>query len=479
MWSLKIFIITWIFQIQLIITLASIEDNEVNKCQLPAKLIREIDSHSTIVEAIINETLSGSYKGTTWKELAHFVDKFGPRLAGTEVLEKSINYVLNKSHEFGLENVHGEPVTVPNWIRGQESATLLKPRWKNIALLGLGYSIGTPPEGITEEVVVVNSFKELEERKHEVPGKIVVFNQKYVSYDETVEYRSRGATEASKYGAVAALINSVTPFSLYTPHTGMQSYGPNVTKIPVACITAEDASLLKRLSDNGETIQINLKMQAKNLPSKISRNIVAEIVGSTMPEKVVVVSGHIDSWDVGQGAMDDGGGAFISWQALKLLKKLNYRPRRTIRMIMWTAEELGIIGARHYIKSHKAEEKNLQFVMESDMGTFMPLGLQFTGTEQVRCILERIMGLLAPMGQMKLRNPCDGPDIESWVNAGIPGGSLWTQNEKYFYYHHTNADTMLVEDPEALDRGTALFAAVSFLLADLSVDLPRHKPIYT
>nr|XP_033339470.1 carboxypeptidase Q-like isoform X3 [Megalopta genalis] len=360
-------------------------------------------------------------------------------------------------------------------LRGQESATLLSPRNKKIALLGLGYSVGTPPEGITAEAIVVNSFKELEKRKHEVPGKIVVYNERYVSYDETVKYRSSGASEAAKYGAVAALIRSVTPYSLYTPHTGMQRYAENVTKIPTACITQEDSVLLRRMSIRGKTIKINLKMEAKTLPDELSRNIIAEIVGSTLPEKVVVVSGHVDSWDVGQGAMDDGGGAFISWHALKLLKQLNFRPRRTVRLIMWTAEEMGLIGSSQYIKSHKAKENNLQFVMESDMGTFMPLGLEFTGTDEVKCILEEIMGLLLPMGKMKLRSPQGGPDITSWVDAGIPGGSLWTQNDKYFYYHHSNADTMLVENPDALDRGTALFAAVSFVLADLSIDLPRHK----
>ncbi|XP_033339469.1 carboxypeptidase Q isoform X2 [Megalopta genalis] len=419
--------------------------------------------------------VSCSFKGVTWYELANFVDTFGPRFTGTKTLEKAIDYVLNKSLEFGLENVHGEPVSVPHWIRGQESATLLSPRNKKIALLGLGYSVGTPPEGITAEAIVVNSFKELEKRKHEVPGKIVVYNERYVSYDETVKYRSSGASEAAKYGAVAALIRSVTPYSLYTPHTGMQRYAENVTKIPTACITQEDSVLLRRMSIRGKTIKINLKMEAKTLPDELSRNIIAEIVGSTLPEKVVVVSGHVDSWDVGQGAMDDGGGAFISWHALKLLKQLNFRPRRTVRLIMWTAEEMGLIGSSQYIKSHKAKENNLQFVMESDMGTFMPLGLEFTGTDEVKCILEEIMGLLLPMGKMKLRSPQGGPDITSWVDAGIPGGSLWTQNDKYFYYHHSNADTMLVENPDALDRGTALFAAVSFVLADLSIDLPRHK----
>ncbi|XP_076481046.1 carboxypeptidase Q-like isoform X2 [Bombus vancouverensis nearcticus] len=473
--SIKFLIIAWLFRLQFAIALESDETNSVNTCNLPQSLIQEIDSYEPFVHAIINETLYGSFKGTTWDELAYFVDTFGPRFTGTAVLERSIDYVLNKSLEFGLDNVHGESVSVPHWVRGKESATLLKPRRKDIALLGLGYSVGTPPEGITAKAIVVNSFKELEERKHEVRGKIVVFNEKYVSYDKTVKYRDEGATEASKHGAVAALIRSVTPYSLYSPHTGMQTYGENVTKIPVACITVEDASLLRRMSDRGAVLEINLKMQAKNLPNKVSRNVIAELKGSKAPEKVVVISGHIDSWDVGQGAMDDGGGAFISWQALKLLKHLNYKPRRTVRMIMWTAEELGIIGGNHYIKSHKSEEKNLQFVLESDMGTFKPLGFEVTGTEEVVCILERIMKLFSIMGNMKLRSPCDGPDIASWVDAGVPGGSLWTQDEQYFYYHHTNADTMLVEDPEALDKGTALFAALSYVLAELSVDLPRHK----
>ncbi|XP_017789701.1 PREDICTED: carboxypeptidase Q-like [Habropoda laboriosa] len=475
MWLVTNLILTWLLQLQFVIATDSIETNNVNTCDLPKSLVQELESYKPFVQAIINETTLGSFKGTTWKELAYFVDKFGPRLSGSAALERSIDYVLNKSTEFGLENVHGEPVSVPHWIRFKESATLLRPRRKNIALLGLGTSVDTPPNGITAKVIVVNDFKELDDRRHEVPGKIVVFNEKFISYGETVKYRGNGATEASKYGAVAALIRSVTPYSLYTPHTGMQRYGVNVTKIPVACITAEDASLLRRMSDRDEIIVVNLKMQAKNLPDTISRNAIAEIKGSTMPEKVVIISGHIDSWDVGQGAMDDGGGAFISWQALKLLKHLNFKPRRTVRMIFWTAEEFGYVGAKYYIKSHKSEEKNLQFVMESDAGTFMPLGLQITGTEKVQCIVESIMKLLSSMGELNVSQPSEGPDISAWIDAGVPGGSLWNQNEKYFNYHHTNADTMLVEDPIALDRGTALFAAAAYVLADLSSDLPRHK----
>lgn len=447
-----------------------------DSCNLPKSLIDEIDSYAVVVQRIINECMQGSFKGVTWQDLATFVDKFGPRFTGTQTLEDSIDYVLNKSISLGLDNVHGEAATVPHWVRGSESATLLQPRQKNLAMLGLGYSIGTPPEGITANAVVVNSFEELKKRADEIPGKIVVYNQKFVSYGETVEYRSSGAVRAAELGAVAALIRSVTPFSLYTPHTGMMSYAENVTKIPAACITVEDAALLGRMADRGETIVINLKMEAKRYPDTQSRNVIADITGSSEPEKAVVVSGHIDSWDVGEGAMDDGGGIFISWTALKLLKHLGLRPRRTIRMIMWTSEELGLVGAEQYIRNHAAENGNMQFVMESDFGTFAPMGLEVSGNEMVQGVLQRIISrLLSPLGDLKLKSPCTAPDISFWIKAGVPGAALLNQNEKYFYYHHTNADTMVVENPKSLDMNTALFAAVAYVLADISVDLPRHN----
>ncbi|XP_015178633.1 PREDICTED: carboxypeptidase Q-like [Polistes dominula] len=474
----KWLIVLWIFFFSQTIGKAdNINNNEIEKCNLSINVKNEIKAYKPMVHNIISEALSGTFKGRTWQELADFVDNFGPRFTGTQVLEDSIDYVLNKSRSYKLENVHGEIVKVPHWVRGFESATLIQPRRKNIAILGLGYSVGTPKEGITASAIVVDSFAELESRANEVPGKIVVFNEKYVSYDKTVKYRSSGASKAAEFGAVAVLIRSVTPVSLYTPHTGMMDYTENITKIPAACITAEDSTLLRRIANKHKNIIIRLKMDAHSLPDKESRNVVAEISGRDKPEGVVVVSGHIDSWDVGEGAMDDGGGAFISWNALQLLKQLNYRPRRTIRMIMWTAEEMGLIGAGQYVKQHKAEEKNLQFVMESDIGTFTPLGIEYTGVPYVGCVLQEILKLMSPLGEMKVRTPNAGPDISYWIEAGVPGGSLWNKNDKYFYYHHSNADTMLVENPETLDMGTALFAAVSYVLADISIDLPRHKSL--
>ncbi|XP_015114100.1 carboxypeptidase Q [Diachasma alloeum] len=443
---------------------------------LSAHLISEIDNYQPVVNRIIDAAVNGSFKGRTWNELAEFVDDFGPRFTGTETLERAIDYVLDRSKTLGLENVHGEAAPVPRWIRGKESATLLSPRKKDLRMLGLGYSVGTPNDGITADAIVVKSFAELKRRADEVPGKIVVYNQDFVSYGKTVIYRSSGASKAAKLGAVATLIRSITPFSIYSPHTGMMDYEVNVTRIPAACITVEDAELLGRLAARGKTISILLKMEAHQLPNVESRNVIAEIVGSTKPNKTVVVSGHIDSWDVGQGAMDDGAGAFVSWNSLLLLKALNLRPKRTVRAIMWTAEEMGIVGADYYIKQHKHEEADLQFVMESDYGTFTPLGLEANGAPAVVCILQRIMKLLSVMTPLEVRTPGTGPDIEGWINAGVPGASLWNDAERYFWFHHSDGDTMTVEDTGNLDMITALFAATSYILADIGLDLPRHPP---
>ncbi|XP_011498243.1 PREDICTED: carboxypeptidase Q-like [Ceratosolen solmsi marchali] len=446
-----------------------------SKCVLPRNLAREIDSYKPILKDIKNMTTNGFFHGLTFNELATFVNKFSSRISGSKTLERSIDYMLEKSKNMSFDNVHGEEVMVPRWIRGKESVKLLKPLVKNIPMLGLGYSVGTPQKGITAKAVVVRSFSDLILRANEIPGRIVVFNQEYVNYNETVKYRSQGAIEAAKFGAVAVLIRSITPSLEYIPHTGMMDYNVNVTKIPAACITVSDAQYLNKLADEDKEIIINLKMNAKTYPNVKSRNVIAEITGLIKPENVVVISGHIDNWDVGQGAMDDGGGAFISWSALALLKYLGLKPKRTIRTILWTAEEFGLIGSSHYINIHKLKEPNLQFVMESDAGTFTPLGLQVSGTNLVKCIIERIFSLLKPEVNFEINDKAEGPDIDSWINSGVPGASLWNANEKYFWYHHTKADTIDLENPEDLDKGTALFASVAYVLADINIDLPRNK----
>jgi carboxypeptidase Q len=268
-----------------------------------------------------------------WDRLAELVDTFGPRLSGTESLEASLNWILERMEEDGLENVRSEPVLVPRWIRGRESAELTSPRPKSMTVLGLGGSIGTPPGGILGEVLVVSSFSELEERAAEAKGKIVLFDVPFTTYGETVQYRSRGAVAAAEVGAVASLIRSVTPYSMSTPHTGVMSYEDGRPEIPHAAITLEDAGMLHRMQDRGERIEILLKMEGRSEDMVPSRNVMAEIVGWEHPDQVVVLGGHSDSWDVGQGAMDDAGGVVAAWEAVRLMKVLGLRPRRTVRVV--------------------------------------------------------------------------------------------------------------------------------------------------
>lgn len=233
--------------------------------------------------------------------------------------------------------------------------------------------------------------------------------------------------------------------------------------------------MLDRLHKRGIPLQIHLFMGAQNLPPETSYNLVGEIQGKLQPEKVVIVSGHIDSWDVGQGAMDDGGGAFISWMSLALLRSLNLRPKRTVRALLWTAEEEGLFGATSYLNDHKSELLNFTLVMESDEGTFSPTGLIFFGSSEASCIMEEVLKLMTPFNTTILERS-DEPvesDIGMFQKTGVPGAGLRNDNEKYFWFHHSQGDSMAVEDPLNLDRGTALFAATAYIIADLGIELPR------
>lgn len=440
---------------------------------LSRKLQEEIASYQSIADQIIKLSVTGAAQNQSYNRLATFVDKFGSRLAGTQNLENAIDYMLDVLAKDGLENVNGESVKVPHWVRGSEYAVMLEPRIKPLSILGLGYSVGTPTEGIKAEVLVVESFDELHQRAEEAKGKIVVYNQKYVSYGVSVQYRSRGASEAAKVGGVASLIRSITPFSINSPHTGMQTYGNGVVKIPTACITVEDAEMMKRMADRGEKIVISLKMEAGNLPDVESRNTVAEITGYQYPDQVVLVSGHLDSWDVGQGAMDDGGGAFISWQALSLIKQLGLRPRRTLRLVMWTAEEEGGVGSSQYYGRHKKNINNFDLVMESDEGTFTPYGVYFSGSKSSTSIMTHITKLLRSINATVVKPKADGEDIDLWMQHGVPGVSLYSDTSKYFYFHHTEGDTMTVQDPHQMNLCAAVWAVVAYTVADLEEMLPR------
>lgn len=361
---------------------------------------------------------------------------------------------------------------VPHWVRGHESAEMIKPRKKAIAILGFGTSVSTPKEGITAEAIIVNSFDELNKiHKEKIKGKIVVFDAHFISYGDTVIYRSQGASKASKKGAIATLVRSITPFSIYSPHTGSQYYDDGIIKIPTAAITHEDADFMRRLQDRGEKIILTLKM-FNTMDEKVSRNTIIDLKGRDHPEKQVIVSGHIDSWDVGQGAMDDGGGMIISWMVPVLLKKMNIKPKRTVRAILWTAEEPGLVGAQAYLNKHIDEVPNLNFIMESDEGTFKPLGLDFAGSKKARCIIKEILNLFTPVNKMT-ESGSPGSDIILFVQKGVPGASLLNENERYYWFHHSEGDTMNVENANDVIECALFWASFAYVVADLSQDIPR------
>ncbi|KAG1675012.1 Carboxypeptidase Q [Nymphon striatum] len=454
------------------------KETNPNRCPVPESIRREISIHKTKSEAIIDYFTEGKGKGDTYNRLAEFVDRFGSRIAGSQNLENAIDYMLKNLSSYKLDNVHGEDVTVPHWVRGQESLMMVKPREYHMNILGLGGSIGTPPDGITAEVIVVRSFDELKNRSNEVPGKIVVFNEDWKGYGTSVAYRDYGAKEAAKLGGVASLIRSVTPFSIDSPHTGWQDYVDGIKKIPTACITIEDAQMMHRMSKRGTKIVVTLKMEAKNMGTKVSRNTIAEIKGYKYPEQVVLVSGHLDSWDVGQGAMDDGGGAFISMQVLRVLREMNIRPKRTLRLVLWTGEEEGLWGAQEYFKRHASELKSHSLLMESDIGTFTPYGLTVDAKNNTGlCILQEIVNLLKGINASKIVPNSDvGSDISIGQKSGVPGASLANYNSNYFYYHHSNGDMMTVENTKELDLCAAVWTVSAYMVADLEDMLPRHNP---
>ena len=441
--------------------------------KLPLKLVQDISNYSDIASKIIEYSLSGPGENQSYNRLATFVDRYGPRISGSTNLEESIDHMLYILQEDGLDNVHGEEVNVTHWVRGKEKAQLLEPRLAELAILGLGSSIGTPPDGITADAVVMRSFDELEERKDEVKDRIVIFNPTFVSYGVTVAYRAYGASRASKYGAVATLIRTIAPFSIYSPHTGLQDYDSSVIPIPSACITIEDANMLDRLERAGERLSIRLSMEAENLPMASSRNTVAEITGSTYPEQVVVVSGHLDSWDVGQGAMDDGGGAFISWQALSIIKGMGLTPKRTLRLVMWTDEESGGVGSQQYYQLHRNKSENYSILFESDEGVFLPYGIQFSGSPEAKAVMEQIGQLLVSINASEVYDNGGGTDVGWWRADKVPTASLANHNEHYFWYHHSHADTMDVLDPVEMNLCSAVWAVYAYVLADIDNVLPR------
>jgi len=428
------------------------------------------DQYSDIASKIISRSLQDS---NAHHRLSIMCDTYGPRLSGSKNLEQAIDWIVATMKKDGFDTVYTEPVTVPHWVRGNESLMLLTPYQKQLSVLGLGGTIATGPQGITGEVISVQSFEELNKRSKEAKGKIVLFNVPFTKYGETVQYRVNGASEASKHGAIASLVRSVGPASMYTPHTGGMRYADDVKKIPHAAISLEDAEMLSRQCGLGLHPTITLKLEATFLPDAKSRNVIAEIRGSEKPEEIVVFGGHIDSWDVGQGAMDDGGGCIAAWEALRVIKQLGLRPKRTLRVCLWTNEENGLMGGKTYAKLHAKEIPNHVLAVESDAGTFKPRGYDFGGSEKGLELAREICTLLGKIDASACEEGGGGADIGPIMEQGVPGMGLLVDDKKYFNYHHTNADMVDKIDPRELALCTASMAVLTYVAADMPKRIPR------
>ena len=408
-----------------------------------------------------------------WNRIATLTETFGHRFSGSESLERAIDWTLAEMKKDSLDGVRGEPVMVPRWVRGTESIELVSPRHQVLPMLGLGGSIATPAQGITGDVMVVTSYDDLRARAAEARGKIVLFNVPFTNYGQTVQYRGGGAVAAARVGAVASIIRSVTPYSQRTPHTGGMAYNDSVPKIPHAAITPEDADMITRMISRGQRVTVKLTMSARTMPDAPSRNVVAELRGTSAPDEVVVMGGHIDSWDVGRGAMDDAGGVVVAWEAIRILKELGLRPRRTIRVVGWTNEENGTRGGNGYRDAHRAELDKHIAAIESDAGVFKPLGFGFTGSDSAFVLVRQIGALLAGIGAGDIARGGGGADIGPIMALGVPGLGLNTDGTRYFWYHHTDADTVDKLDQRDVALCVATMAVMAYVLADMPERLPK------
>ncbi len=436
---------------------------------LPPPTVR-IDDYRAPAGRIIGAALTSN---KAYERLSYLTDRIGNRLSGSASLERAIAWAISEMKRDGLDNVRGEKVMVPHWVRGEESLEMTAPAPQKLAILGLGNSVATPVAGITAEAVVVRNFDELDALGEQVRGKIVVYNVAFTGYGATVRYRSSGASRAARLGAVAALVRSITPVSLQTPHTGALIYDDKQPKIPAAAITIEAAETLQRLHDRGDRPTLRLKMEAKFLPDAESANVVAEIKGSEKPDEVVLVSGHFDSWDVGQGAHDDGGGCIIAWEAVRLLKELGLRPRRTIRVVLYTNEENGLRGGNAYRDAHRAELAKHVLAIESDSGVYRPegFGLAATAPPQARANMLEIAKLLAGIRADGIAASGGGADIGPIMREGVIGASLNVDGAHYFDIHHTHADTLDKINPQDLALCVATMAVMAYTVADVPQSL--------
>jgi Zn-dependent M28 family amino/carboxypeptidase len=453
------------------------QESQAQQENFPPLLLQEL-------KAIRTAALADDY---AYRQVAHLTENIGPRPSGSLQAKAAVDYVAGELRQLGLD-VHLEEVKVPHWVRGAETAELTEypgqasGTTQKVVLTALGGSTSTPVEGISTEVVVVNNFDELKTLgRDKVAGKIVLFNElfdkqkaaggmAFAAYGEAVRYRGAGPKAAADLGAVAALVRSVGSADYRLPHTGFSF----PAGIPAGAVTAEDADLIAHLSTQG-TVRMHLTLTPQKLPDASSYNVIADLKGSEHPEQLVVVSGHLDSWDLGTGAIDDGAGVVVAMEAAEILQKLHLHPKRTLRVIAWMDEESGGAGSQAYTKDYSAEFLRTAAAIESDSGAAHPLGFDVKMTPRAAELLRPVLEILQSFGANTLQPSTypPGADIAAMAEAGVPALGILQDGRTYFYYHHSAADTLDKIVPAELRENAAAMAVMGYALASMKDPLPR------
>ncbi len=440
--------------------------------------------YQSLVDEFIYQSLT---ERRSYKLLRELCETAPHRLSGSPGAASAVEWARQTMIELGFENVRLEPCTVPHWDRGQVAELrFAAPAYAAsdpLPILALGGSVATPENGINAEVLRVRSFEELKERRAEAPGKIVFFDvpmsvtmaSTFSAYSAAVVFRSRGAIEAAKAGAVAAIVRSMTTRLDDSPHTGGMSYQSNVKRIPTAAVSTLGAERIARLIENGETVRLFYRQDSSWKEEKPSHNVIGELRGREKPEEIVLVGGHLDGWDIGEGAHDDGSGVCHSLGALDLIAKLPERPRRTIRCVLFMNEENGLAGARAYYDQHRDEMPKHVLALESDRGGFSPRGFSTDSGPEGRALCEEIAKLFWEFGASRIIPGGGGADISFMRQSGVPLVGFVPDPHRYFDVHHSERDVFAQVNDRELCLGTACIAAFLYIVAELPETFPRNS----
>lgn len=411
-------------------------------------------------------------------EILGRITAVGPRLTGSPQADRAVEVGLRIMEELGFENVHTEPVTVGRWVRGDvEEASVMSPEGPGeipFRICALGGSVPTPDKGLAAPIVEVRSFEELARMGRSVKGKIVFYNRPmdrtlldtFGAYGRAADQRVRGASGAARFGAVATLVRSLTLRVDDHPHTGLMQYEKGVARIPAAAVSTAGADLLSHLLKENPDLRLRLRMNCRTEKSVVSANVVGEITGAELPKEIILVGGHLDSWDLGTGAHDDGAGCAVSLEALRLLKAAGLRPRRTVRAVLFMDEEFGGTGGRAYVRAPQRKGERHLFAAESDRGGFLPVGLAAGGRS--RAAFERIKSyedLFIPLGILFVSPGGGGVDIGPLVEQGTVPAAVILNSQAYFDVHHSALDVLSSVHPRELQLQAVVLATLAYVVA--------------